>query len=144
MCSYSNYLLLSGQQYNKDGNRVKWWTDYSINNFKKRTQCFVNQYNQYTLQGYGVWYITISCNSLWYDSAYIQINGQLTLGENIADNGGIHTAFRAYKNVMNGTSEPYVGGHSGDQLFFVAFAQVIAVFVYRYITLVIAYVVVVQ
>ena len=45
------------------------------------------------------------------------------LGENIADNGGIHAAFRAYKNVMNGTSEN-VRGHSGDQLFFVAFAQV--------------------
>ena len=54
---------------------------------------------------------------------HTQINGQLTLGENIADNGGIHTAFQAYKNVMNGTSE-YIQGHSGDQLFFVAFAQV--------------------
>lgn len=47
-------LFLSGQQYNKYGNRVKWWTDYSIQNFKERTQCFVNQYNQYTLQGYKV------------------------------------------------------------------------------------------
>ena len=56
-------------------------------------------------------------------TAHIQINGQLTLGENIADNGGVHTAFRAYKNVMNGASER-VRGHSGDQLFFVAFAQV--------------------
>ena len=55
---------------------------------------------------------------------HIQINGQFTLGENIADNGGIHTAFRAYKNVMNGITEQYVNGHSGDQLFFVAFAQV--------------------
>ena len=57
-------------------------------------------------------------------SMHTQINGQLTLGENIADNGGIHTAFQAYKNVMNGTSEQYIQGHSGDQLFFVAFAQV--------------------
>ena len=54
----------------------------------------------------------------------MQINGKLTLGENIADNGGIHTAFRAYKNVMNGTPEQDVKGHSGEQLFFVAFAQV--------------------
>ena len=57
-------------------------------------------------------------------SMHTQINGQLTLGENIADNGGIHTAFQAYKNVMNGTSEQSIQGHSGDQLFFVAFAQV--------------------
>ena len=54
---------------------------------------------------------------------FIQIDGQFTLGENIADNGGVHAAFRAYKNVMNGASEN-VRGHSGDQLFFVAFAQV--------------------
>ena len=53
----------------------------------------------------------------------VQINGQLTLGENIADNGGVHTSFRAYKNVMNGTTED-LEGHPGDQLFFVAFAQV--------------------
>ena len=52
------------------------------------------------------------------------MDGQFTLGENIADNGGVHTAFRAYKNVMNGKSEQYAGGLSGDQLFFVAFAQV--------------------
>ena len=55
-----------------------------------------------------------------------KIDPQLTLGENIADNGGIHTAYRAYKNVMNGTSDdqPSIGGHTLDQLFFIAFAQV--------------------
>ena len=47
-------IIFSGQQYNKDGDRVKWWTDYSIKNFKKRTQCFVDQYDQYTLQGFRV------------------------------------------------------------------------------------------
>ena len=52
-----------------------------------------------------------------------QINGQLTLRENIADNGGIHTAYRAYRNVMKGKSEQH-GGYSGDQLFFIAYAQV--------------------
>ena len=54
----------------------------------------------------------------------IQINGELTLGENIADNGGVHIAFQAYKKVMSGTSEQHFNGHSADQLFFVAFAQV--------------------
>ena len=54
------------------------------------------------------------------------MDGQLTLGENIADNGGIHTAFRAYKNMMNqtGDDQSLIGGHTLDQLFFVAFAQV--------------------
>lgn len=48
------YNLL-GQQYNKDGNRIQWWTDESIAEFKQRTQCFVDQYSNYTLQGHQVW-----------------------------------------------------------------------------------------
>ena len=40
-----------GQQYDKDGNRVKWWTDQSIAEFKKRTGCFVTQYGAYKQQG---------------------------------------------------------------------------------------------
>ena len=55
---------------------------------------------------------------------HIQINSQFTLRENIADNGGIHIAYRAYKNVMKGKSEQRIGGYTGDQLFFVAYAQV--------------------
>ena len=46
--------MLLGQQYDEYGDRVKWWTDSSIQNFKERTQCFVNQYDQYTLQGFKV------------------------------------------------------------------------------------------
>ena len=53
----------------------------------------------------------------------LQVDGQLTLGENIADNGGVHTAFQAYKNVMNQTATS-IRGYTLDQLFFVAFAQV--------------------
>ena len=41
----------TGQQFNKDGDRVKWWTDYSIRQFQNRTQCFVDQYDQYSLLG---------------------------------------------------------------------------------------------
>ena len=52
--SYINKLciyIISGQQYDKYGDRVKWWTDQSIQNFQQRTQCFVKQYDQYTLLG---------------------------------------------------------------------------------------------
>ena len=58
---------------------------------------------------------------------YTQVDGQFTLGENIADNGGVHTAFQAYKDMMDQTGEDRqttIGGHTLDQLFFVAFAQV--------------------
>ena len=62
---------------------------------------------------------------LWLYVCDQQINGELTLSENIADNGGVHAAFQAYKDV-NGTSgeQALIGGHTVDQLFFVAFAQV--------------------
>ena len=40
-----------GQQFDKNGNRVKWWTDASIRQFQNRTQCFVDQYDQYSLLG---------------------------------------------------------------------------------------------
>ena len=53
-CKQMAVSLVIGQQYNKDGNRVQWWTDESIEEFKERTQCFVDQYDQYTLQGYHV------------------------------------------------------------------------------------------
>jgi len=46
--------FILGQQYDVDGNRVQWWTDESVDNFEDRTQCFVNQYNQYELQGHQV------------------------------------------------------------------------------------------
>ena len=57
----------------------------------------------------------------------VQVNGEQTLGENIADNGGVYAAFQAYKDVMNQTGEnrqSTIDGHTLDQLFFVAFAQV--------------------
>ena len=55
-----------------------------------------------------------------------QINGQLTLGENIADNGGIHTAFRAYRDINLNVSLP-VQGLTNDQIFFLSFGQVRAI-----------------
>ena len=57
----------------------------------------------------------------------MQVNGEQTLGENIADNGGVHAAFQAYKDVMDQTGEDRqktIDGYTLDQLFFVAFAQV--------------------
>ena len=56
---------------------------------------------------------------------HLQVDGRLTLGENIADNGGVNNAFRAYQNVMGKTSQNQtIGGYTQDQLFFVSFAQV--------------------
>ena len=56
----------------------------------------------------------------------LQIDGRLTLGENIADNGGVHTAFQAYKDLSKRATQNQttIRGYTQDQLFFISFAQV--------------------
>eukprot|EP00055_Hartaetosiga_balthica_P018706 m.135210 g.135210 ORF g.135210 m.135210 type:complete len:714 (-) comp9866_c0_seq1:190-2331(-) len=97
-----------GRQYDKDGNLRQWWSEDTVNNFKTRAQCFIDQYSSFEVNGE-------------------HVNGVLTLGENIADNGGIHTAFSAFKQWQeaNGVEDALPGmSHTPDQLFFIGFAQV--------------------
>jgi len=96
------------------GSLVNWWTNATMQAFQNRTYCIEQQYSHYeVLPG-------------------LYINGKLTLGENIADNGGLKEAFYAYKRAM--ASDPsaasslqliqsYFSGLTSDQLFFVAYAQ---------------------
>ncbi|KAG9348205.1 hypothetical protein JZ751_001940 [Albula glossodonta] len=97
-----------GREYDKDGNLRPWWQNSSVEAFKNRTECMVDQYSQYTINGE-------------------HINGKQTLGENIADNGGLKAAYHAYKSWVRANGEekrlPAVG-LTNDQLFFVGFAQV--------------------
>ena len=97
-----------GQQYDKDGNLRTWWDKKSTENFKTRQQCFREQYSAYELFGH-------------------HVNGNLTLGENLADNGGLKTSYQAYKTVAGEQGvQSHLPGlkYTPDQLFFVAFAQV--------------------
>lgn len=97
-----------GQRYDKDGILTPWWTNASVEEFQKRQECFVKQYSEYELLGY-------------------HVNGSLTLGENIADNGGVKAAFQAYQKVMGGKTPESLPGltkYSADQLFFISFGQV--------------------
>ncbi|XP_042336186.1 endothelin-converting enzyme 1 isoform X2 [Sceloporus undulatus] len=97
-----------GREYDKDGNLRPWWKNSSVEAFKKQTECMVEQYGNYTVNGEA-------------------INGKHTLGENIADNGGLKAAYRAYQNWVrkNGEEETLPTlGLSNYQLFFVGFAQV--------------------
>lgn len=72
-----SYFTLSfkGREYDKDGNLRRWWKNSSVEAFKKQTQCMVEQYGNYS----------INKESL---------NGRHTLGENIADNGGLKAAYK--------------------------------------------------
>ncbi|MCU6432811.1 M13 family metallopeptidase [Undibacterium sp. Jales W-56] len=95
-----------GSQSDGDGNLRDWWTRDDRKNFLAKTDMLVAQYNSYSpLPGYNV-------------------NGQLTLGENIADNSGVAIAFKAYKLSLNGKEAPVIDGLTGDQRFYMGFAQV--------------------
>ncbi|KAG8569550.1 hypothetical protein GDO81_014456 [Engystomops pustulosus] len=97
-----------GREYDKDGNLRPWWKNSSVEAFKKQTECITEQYSSYKVNGEAV-------------------NGKHTLGENIADNGGLKAAYRAYQNWVKKNGEEQVLpslGLTNDQLFFVGFAQV--------------------
>ncbi|GFT28475.1 endothelin-converting enzyme homolog, partial [Nephila pilipes] len=65
----------SGRLYDKNGNLNHWWKNSSVQNFEKRAQCFVDQYSSYEVLG-------------------TKLNGKLTLGENLADCGGLKVAYQ--------------------------------------------------
>jgi predicted metalloendopeptidase len=95
-----------GSQSDGDGNLRDWWTKQDRANFKAKTDALVKQYSGYSpLKGYTV-------------------NGELTLGENIADNSGAAIAYKAYKLSLGGKPAPVIDGLSGDQRFFMGWGQV--------------------
>ncbi|XP_011703702.1 PREDICTED: endothelin-converting enzyme 1-like isoform X2 [Wasmannia auropunctata] len=100
-----------GRLFDKDGNLHRWWKDEAIDGFHRRAQCLIDQYARYTVTEVGM-----------------QIDGVNTQGENIADNGGIKQAFRAYERWLrlNEKEDETLPGMSatGKQLFFLNFAQV--------------------
>jgi putative endopeptidase len=97
-----------GSQYDGDGNLLDppgWFTTADLGRFKERTRALVAQYAAYApVPGY-------------------PINGELTLGENIADNSGLAIAYKAYRLSLAGTEAPVLDGFSGDQRFFIGWAQ---------------------
>jgi putative endopeptidase len=96
----------SGRQFDGDGNLRDWWTAGDADKFKSRAKMVVSQFNGYTVLG---------------DQ---HINGELTLGENIGDLSGMAVAFKAYKMSLNGQPAPVLDGFTGDQRFFLGWAQV--------------------
>ncbi|KAJ8021701.1 Membrane metallo-endopeptidase-like 1 [Holothuria leucospilota] len=99
-----------GSIFDENGDMHYWWTEESKAAFDEKTQCLIDQYNGYTV-----------------DQVGISVNGQLTLGENIADNGGLNSAYEAYHTYLRrqGKPEKLLPGISlnHNQLFFVNFAQ---------------------
>ncbi len=97
-----------GAKYDEVGNVRSWWTAEDKAKFDERTGCEVKEYNAFEpVPG-------------------ANVNGQLTLGENTADNGGIRIAYAALQSEMRkpGVVKPMVDGYTPDQRFFLGFAQV--------------------
>ena len=96
----------SGSQYDGDGRLRNWWTDEDRAEFEKRASQLVNQFGQYqVLDG-------------------LKLNGEFTQGENIGDLSGLSIAFQAYQHSLNGQPSPVIDGLTGEQRFFIGWAQV--------------------
>jgi len=100
----------TGRKFDKNGDIVKeWWSKSSLMEFNKKSECFEEQYSKYKVQG------------------RYPISGKVTLGENIADNGGTKLSYFAYHDWLqkHGTEEFSLPGlgYTNEQLFFIGYAQ---------------------
>ncbi|KAI6248111.1 Endothelin-converting enzyme [Erysiphe necator] len=102
----------TGRHYDQNGKYTDWWSSKTVSNFEKRAQCFVNQYSNFTVPG--------------LDGKPLHVDGKLTLGENIADIGGLTASFSAWKKRQATSPDQDLPGldyFSQDQLFFVGFGN---------------------
>ncbi len=95
-----------GCQFDKNGNQNNWWTAADKANYDKRTKVLEEYFSNYEVQ------------------PGKKINGKLTLGENIGDNGGLNIAFRAFRNLMKTKKLPVIDGFTPEQRFFLAWGRV--------------------
>ncbi|WP_199609618.1 M13 family metallopeptidase [Flocculibacter collagenilyticus] len=95
-----------GAKYNGDGNLVNWWTEQDLKEFQTRGAKLASQYAAYAP----------------FEDA--SVNGELTLGENIGDLGGLTVALKAYELSLDGKKAPVMDGFTGTQRFFIGWSQV--------------------
>ncbi|RCH85801.1 hypothetical protein CU098_002675, partial [Rhizopus stolonifer] len=106
----------SGRKYDGNGNLVDWWTNATSAKFEEKTQCFIDQYSKFNISG--------------PDSKTVNVNGKLTLGENLADNGGISASLSAYHSFLKSANHtdaqqrlPGLEKFSPEALFFINFGR---------------------
>jgi len=109
----------TGKYYDSDGRMMEWWTEDDDEEFKYYSQCFIEQYNQYSFE------------SLENGKTY-KINGKKTLGENLADAGGFARSYEAWKMLFEKNPEeankrnsklPGLSQYNLDQLFYISYGQ---------------------
>lgn len=102
----------TGRHYDQIGNYTDWWSKSTVEAFKEKAECFVSQYGNYTVPG--------------PDDKPLHVNGRLTLGENIADAGGLSASFQAWKRraaEKPNKDLPGLEHFTHDQLFFVTYSN---------------------
>jgi len=102
-----------GAQFDAKGNQANWWTDADAKGFKERTGKLVQQFDDYVAYKDK-------------DGKDVHVKGQLTLGENIADLGGVNIAYDALQKALadKGGTDPKIDGYTQNQRFFMNFANV--------------------
>lgn len=95
-----------GRQYDKDGNLKEWWTKEDAAGFNKRAQVMVNYFDSIQI------------------APGVYANGKLTLGENIADQGGLQVSFQAFKKATEASPLKEENGFTPEQRFFLSYANV--------------------
>ncbi len=102
----SHHFDDQGRKFDKRGTLSDWWTAEDIKRFTALTDKVVKQYAAYQ------------------PAPGLHVNGELTLGENMADLAGVTVAYDAYHKSLGGKTPPVIGGFTGDQRFFLGFAQI--------------------
>ena len=102
----SHHFDDQGSKYDAGGKLTDWWTPGDVAAFKERTGALVRQYDAYE------------------PLAGAHVKGALTLGENVADLAGLTVAYDAYTHALGGKPAPVLGGFTGDQRFYLGWAQV--------------------
>lgn len=102
----------TGRHYDETGNFTDWWSNATVAAFTNKTSCFINQYANFSVPG--------------PDDKPLHVNGRLTLGENIADAGGLSASFQAWKRRASekpNKNLPGLDHFSQEQMFFVSYAN---------------------
>ncbi|MEN6534558.1 MAG: M13 family metallopeptidase [Bryobacteraceae bacterium] len=100
-----------GRKFDASGNLTDWWTSQDAKEFDSRTACIVDQYAQYV--------------AVKDENGEVRLNGKLTLGENVADNGGLQLAYAALINTLSAENRTRkIDGFTPQQRFFIGYAQV--------------------
>jgi putative endopeptidase len=96
-----------GSKFDGDGNMVDWWTPSDRVEFEKRADMLIKQFDALSPE----------------ETPDIHVNGALTVGENIGDLGGLAIGYKAYKLALAGSQPPVIDGLTGEQRFFLSYAQ---------------------